>query len=49
HRDIKPGNVLVDEGPQLKITDFGLAMMVDGSEGALGKCKVVGTPHFMSP
>ena len=49
HRDIKPANVLVDEGPQLKITDFGLAMMVDGSQGALGKCKVVGTPHFMSP
>jgi serine/threonine protein kinase len=51
HRDIKPHNVLVAEGRQMKITDFGLAIMdEDGSGGALGsKNKVVGTPHYMSP
>jgi formylglycine-generating enzyme required for sulfatase activity/tRNA A-37 threonylcarbamoyl transferase component Bud32 len=48
HRDIKPHNVLV-HGDVLKITDFGLAMIDDGSGGAFGKGRVVGTPHYMSP
>lgn len=48
HRDIKPHNVLV-HGDVLKITDFGLAMIDDGSGGAFGKTRVVGTPHYMSP
>lgn len=49
HRDIKPHNVLV-HGDVLKITDFGLAVMDDGSAGnAFGKGRVVGTPHYMSP
>lgn len=48
HRDIKPHNVLV-HGDVLKITDFGLAMIDDGSGGAFGKSRVVGTPHYMSP
>ncbi|MGE0707449.1 MAG: bifunctional serine/threonine-protein kinase/formylglycine-generating enzyme family protein [Planctomycetota bacterium] len=49
HRDIKPHNVLVAAGEQLKITDFGLAIMEDGSGGMFGGGKVVGTPHYMSP
>ncbi|MHC4829727.1 MAG: bifunctional serine/threonine-protein kinase/formylglycine-generating enzyme family protein, partial [Planctomycetota bacterium] len=50
HRDIKPDNVLVADGPTLKITDFGLARM-DEDAGGLGFAtgKIVGTPHFMSP
>lgn len=48
HRDIKPHNVLV-HGGVIKITDFGLAVMDDGSGSAFGQGKVVGTPHYMSP
>ena len=48
HRDVKPGNVLV-AGDTLKLTDFGLAQMSDGSHGVLGEGQVVGTPSYMSP
>lgn len=48
HRDIKPHNVLV-HGEVIKITDFGLALMDDGSGSAFGQGKVVGTPHYMPP
>ncbi len=50
HRDVKPGNVLIEEGPRLriKITDFGLARAAD--DASLTQSGVVaGTPLFMSP
>ena len=56
HRDIKPGNLMVDKstkGLRLKILDFGLArgMMDDSPEqkALTVDGRVLGTPEFMSP
>ena len=50
HRDLKPGNLLVDEvdgRPLPKIIDFGIAT-VAGGDGR-GRREVAGTPDYMSP
>ena len=49
HRDIKPQNLLVDEGGTLKVTDFGLARPVRRTGGLTRAGIVVGTPRYMAP
>lgn len=53
HRDLKPANILIDEHDQPKITDFGLAKVMEGSQvDALGNTQtgtILGTPSYMSP
>lgn len=51
HRDIKPENILVDSLGHVKLTDFGIAKMLDleGSHATLMDGQLIGTPRYMSP
>jgi serine/threonine protein kinase len=49
HRDIKPANFLISEDGRLKITDFGIAKMLDSDESLTSTGTVVGTVQYMSP
>jgi serine/threonine protein kinase len=56
HRDIKPANVLVGEGDQPKLTDFGLAKIAESKDSVSGQSdhktvdgQIMGTPSFMPP
>jgi len=51
HRDVKPGNVLLDEHDGVHLTDFGIAQLTDGSATAsiTDTGFVVGTAAYLSP
>lgn len=48
HRDIKPENLLVNPRLELKIADFGLALVKDETKLTV-QSSIVGTPSYMSP
>lgn len=49
HRDLKPANILLTAGGEPKLTDFGLARRLGGSEHRLTQSgMVVGTPAYMA-
>jgi serine/threonine-protein kinase len=48
HRDLKPGNVLVDEDGNAYLSDFGIAKVIEATMSFSGTL-VVGTPSYMAP
>lgn len=53
HRDIKPENLMMTKDGQVKVVDFGLSKLLDGSQDtrtAVTKAgQILGTPQYMSP
>jgi WD40 repeat protein/predicted Ser/Thr protein kinase len=49
HRDIKPGNILLDEAGEPSLTDFGLAKLVEKESTLTRTMAMLGTPSYMSP
>ncbi len=49
HRDIKPGNILLDAKGEPHLTDFGLARLVEAESTVTRTLEAMGTPSYMAP
>ncbi len=48
HRDLKPGNIMIDKEGNARIMDFGIARSLH-TKGITGEGVIIGTPEYMSP
>jgi serine/threonine protein kinase/lipoprotein NlpI len=48
HRDLKPGNIMIDREGNARIMDFGIARSLK-TKGTTGSGVIIGTPEYMSP
>lgn len=49
HRDLKPGNILIDEAGEPHLTDFGLAKLHEQDSTLTRTHSILGTPAYLSP
>jgi len=49
HRDIKPGNIMMEGGERVLLTDFGISKAFEATTQFTATGAVIGTPSFMSP
>ena len=49
HRDIKPHNIMVEKNGNVKVADFGIARLQDGSQNTGNTEETLGSVHYISP